>query len=48
MKQVVEQQVQYDIDGCYLLTKFDDGSVLCEPITSEEAYEIKLNQGAYC
>lgn len=54
-KKVIEQKLQTKWDNNkkefyhYLYQKFDDGSeLITNNITNEEAYEIRLQEGAYC
>lgn len=36
-KNAVSRQLTFDLKGQYLTTKYEDGSISSEPITSEEA-----------
>ncbi len=39
VKLIIDQQLQWneDSNACMLVTKFNDGSLLCEPLTPEAA-----------
>ena len=42
IKKIVTQKIEVDENyKCYILTKFDDGFILNEPVTSEEAAQFK-------
>lgn len=45
MKKIIEVRITFDEKGTYKVTKFSDGSILSEPISSEEAALIQAQQG---
>lgn len=40
-KKIISQNLNFDTKGCWLITKWSDGSISSEPITSEEAAEFE-------
>lgn len=45
MKTIVSVQVKFDTKGVYKYTKYSDGSIAGEPISSEEAALIQAERG---
>ena len=47
MKQIQSVRVTFDLKGTYKETKYADGSIKVEPISSEQGSLIHAEQGGY-